>query len=129
MLEDSDFLIQHHLGGSVKTSTARTVYAIPTAHGVLPAAGTKYVDLSGVFKPGATNVGAFVQSSAAITLRMTMASVAEVRSNPEGVVWSPAIAVAAGVIKLLSGADGNPVVGSCLEIVSTGRAQVYLGSL
>ena len=113
----------------MKTFTARNTFAIPTAHGVLPDAGTKYVDMSGVFKPGATNIGAFIQSSAAITIRMTMASVAEVRANEAGVVWSPAIAVAADSIKLLTGADGNPVVGSCMEIVSTGRAQVYIGSL
>ena len=129
MITDSQLLISSHAGHGVKTHTARNVYAVPTFPGLIPGAGTFYMDLSGVFKPSATNIGAFIQSSVAVSVRMTMASAEETKRNPTGVVWSPAVAVAADVIKLLAGADGNPLIGSMLEIVATAPTRLYVGSL
>ena len=129
MITDSQLLISGHAGKGTKTFGARGVYAIPTFPGAIPEAGTFYVDLAGVFKPSATNIGAFIQASAPVSVRMTMASADETKRNPTGVVWSPSVAVPANVIKLIAGADGNPLVGSMLEITTAAPTRLYVGSL
>ena len=129
MLTTEDFLIPNHKPGSVKTSQGRQVFAIPTFGGAIPAAGTYYVDLAGVFKPGTTNIGAFIQSSTAVVVSITMASVDEVIRNEAGVPWTTDINVPADDITPIVNVDGVPLAGSVMKITATDKARIYIGSL
>ena len=129
MLAGSKFLISNHSGGSIRTYADRNVFAVPTFPGLIPEAGTFYLDLSGVLKPGSTNMGIYIQSSAALNVRITMASTSEVRQSDASVPWSTAVSIAAGEVILLKDMNGDALAGSTLEIVSSGRAKIYVGSL
>lgn len=129
MLQDSDFIIPDHRNTGVKTHLSRKVFAVPTFAGVLPEAGTFYADLTGLFKPGSTNMGLSIQSSVALTVNVTMASAEEVRRSPDGVLWHADVAVPATNITALVDASGNVLFGSVLKVTCLGAGRLYIATL
>lgn len=120
-------------GGAQNLKVDRAVYAAPTFKVVLPAAGTYYINLAGLVKPSATNIGMAVHSDVAVNVSVSARAFSEVQADVDAGQasgpWTPNIAVVANVFKVLSDASEHPVWGSSMRITSTSAGVCYVTTL